>query len=333
MELEELEERLPLFLRTMTEDPFAKLLHIERGTGHAGFSYLFEALVEDQRRGYFLRMPPPNAKWEGTADVLRQVCALNAIDGTDVPHASVIWSGDDPQWFGCPYFVQPWVPGDVLRYEWLDRLAPEHGPHMARQVMSALASIHRVDWRAKCGYLGDFTGLELDVTRWDRTYERVAEPQLLALQPRIRELLLAKMPPDPHVGLFHGDCHWGNMMFTDDGNLEAVIDWELTGIGATLNDVGWILFFSEPRAWNHPDATPEGKLPGPDELATMYTEAWGADPGDLRWFKALAAYKFALISGFNLNLHRRGKRDDPHWEVIAPSMKANMEYAVEMLRG
>ena len=45
MELEELEERLPLFLRTMTDDPFAKLLHIERGTGHAGFSYLFEALV------------------------------------------------------------------------------------------------------------------------------------------------------------------------------------------------------------------------------------------------------------------------------------------------
>ena len=42
-------------------------------------------------------------------------------------------------------------------------------------------------------------------------------------------------------------------------------------------------------------------------------------------------YKFGIISGFNLMLHRRGKRDDPHWEEIKPSMKSNMEYALKML--
>ena len=331
MELDELEERLPLFLRTMSEDPFAKVLSLEKGPGHAGFSYLFKALIDGERRGYFLRMPPPNAKLEGTADVLRQVCAINALEGTDVPHAPIVWSGDDPQWFGCPYFVQPWVPGDVLRNEWLDQLAPEHGRRMAQQVMSSLAGIHRVDWRSKCAYLGEFPGLEWDVTRWDRTYERTAGQEMLTLQPQVRELLLAKLPEDPNIGLFHGDCHWGNMMFTADGNLEAVIDWELTGIGPTLNDLGWIMMFSEPRAWDHPDATPEGKLPPPDELEAMYTEAWGTRALDVRWFTALACYKFSLISGFNLNLHRRGKRDDPHWEVIRPSMHANMAYALEML--
>jgi hypothetical protein len=30
-------------------------------------------------------------------------------------------------------------------------------------------------------------------------------------------------------------------------------------------------------------------------------------------------------------LHRRGKRHDPHWEDIKPSMKSNMEYALRML--
>jgi hypothetical protein len=59
----------------------------------------------------------------------------------------------------------------------------------------------------------------------------------------------------------------------------------------------------------------------------------GGEPGDIRWFKALAVYKFAIISGFNLMLHRRGKRDDPHWEEIKPSMQTNMEYALRMLGG
>jgi hypothetical protein len=63
----------------------------------------------------------------------------------------------------------------------------------------------------------------------------------------------------------------------------------------------------------------------------MYTEAYGSNPGNVRWFKALAGYKFAIISGLNLSLHRRGKRHDPHWEDMKPSMKANMEYAMEML--
>src|SRR5436305_7259318 len=98
MELEELEERLVPFVRTKLEDPFAKVENVAKGPGHAGFTYFFDALTEGQRLSYFLRLPPEGVKLEGTADVLRQVAALNALEGTDVPHARVIWSGDDVQW-------------------------------------------------------------------------------------------------------------------------------------------------------------------------------------------------------------------------------------------
>ena len=65
----------------------------------------------------------------------------------------------------------------------------------------------------------------------------------------------------------------------------------------------------------------------------MYRDAFGDAVGDVRWFKALAMYKFAIITGFNLMLHRRGKRDDPHWEDLRPSMTSNMEFALKMLGG
>ena len=60
-------------------------------------------------------------------------------------------------------------------------------------------------------------------------------------------------------------------------------------------------------------------------------EAWGAPLPDLNWYRALAAYKFAVITGFNLSLHRRGKRHDPSWEVTRLSMPTLMSRALELL--
>lgn len=319
------------FMRHNLEDPWAKIVACENAPGHAGFAYLFDVQSEGRLLRYWMRLPPPNVKLEGTADVLRQVAVLNALDETDVPHCKVLWSGADEQWFGRPYFVVERLEGDVFRGEWIEQLSQETRTNFARQAMTALAGVHKVDGRAKAPYLGDFWGFEFDVTRWDRFYERAADQHLLALQPRVRQLLLDNIPADSNIGIYHGDYQYGNMMSSWDGKLLALIDWELCGLGATLNDVGWICAFNDPAAWIHRAISPG--MPQADELQAMYTEAWGANPGNINWFKALAVYKFGIITGFNLMLHRRGKRHDPVWEDNAPSMKSNMEYALMMLTG
>ena len=330
MDSDEMREPLTAFMRAHLHDPEATVVQVEPGPGHAGFSYLFAVLSQGERKEYFIRLPPPNVKWEGTADVLRQVCALNALAGSDVPHAPALWSGADLQWFGRPYFIQPRIDGSTLVGDYPQQFTPAQRREMARQAMTALAGIHRVD-PAKAACLGEFWGFEFDVTRWDRFVDRAAEPQRLALQPLVRQKLLERIPADTRIGLYHGDFQWANLMYARDGRLVAVIDWELTGMGATLNDVGWICAFNDPRAWAAPRALSIGQMPEADELEAMYREAWGADPGDIRWFKALAVYKFAIISGFNLMLHRRGKRPDPQWEETALSMQPNLEYARMML--
>ncbi len=333
MELDELSRRLVPFCQHHYDDPDARVFDVHKMPGHAGFAYGFSVQSRNDREGWFIRLPPPNVQWKGTADVLRQVEVLNALDGTTVPHCSVRWSGADTQWFGCPYFIVPKLQGDVLRLgagEWGAALSRNVLNDLGNQAMTALAKIHRIDWRKKTPYLGDPIPFEDDVVRWDRFYERAADPERLALVPQVRKRLLERLPKDAPVGVFHGDFQTANLFCSPTGTLLAVIDWELTGVGATLNDLGWIATFSDPAAWHKgTDARPS--FLDPDTLIAMYTDAWGKPLPDINWFRALAAYKFAIISGFNLSLHRRGKRDDPLWEVSKLSMEPLVQRALDLL--
>ena len=352
MELEELAARLAPFASAKYGREDLAIEGVHAMPGHAGFSWGFDVVLGTQsvggarRESWFIRLPPPNVNWRGTADVLRQVEVLNALDGTDVPHCSVQWSGKDLEWFGSPYFVVPKLEGDVLRLgpgEWTDRLPEETKFEMGHQVMQALARIHAVDY-AKTPYLGDPVPFNEDVERWDRFYERAADPEMLARAPDCRRRLLETLPEGAPVGIFHGDFQTSNLFFEppppngEPPRLLAVIDWELTGIGATLNDVGWICTFSDREAWApSPDtgagagAAPRPSFLDPDTLVSLYLDAWGKPLPDLNWFRALAAYKFAIITGFNLSLHRRGKRVDPSWEVTGLSMPTLIDRALELL--
>ena len=333
MNLEELQQRLGPFCQDRFDDPAATVSDVYNMPGHAGFSYGFSVTSEGDTSKWFIRLPPPNVNWRGTADVLRQVEVLNALDGTDVPHCSVQWSGDDLEWFGCPYFVVPFLEGDVLRLgpiEWGAQLTEERLLDLGREVMSALAKIHKVPI-AQVPYLGDPVPFDEDVKRWDRFYDRAADPHLLARAPDCRNRLLDTLPTDAPVGIFHGDFQTSNLFCSENGHLLAVIDWELTGVGATLNDVGWICTFSDPEAWSNQSGGKRPMFLDPDTLSTLYVEAYGSELPDIAWYRALAAYKFAIITGFNLSLHRRGKRVDPSWEQTRLSMSPLIDRALELL--
>lgn len=333
MELAELEPRLIRFARAKYADDAVKVSQVHKMPGHAGFAYGFSVTSRGRTESWFLRIPPPNVQWRGTADVMRQVTVLRALDGTEVPHCSIQWAGTELEWFDRPYFVVPRLEGDVLRLrdgEWGRTLPPTTLEDMARQAMAALAKVHRVDWRRSCAYLGDPIPFDQDVIRWDRFMPKVAEPERMVLQARVRERLLATIPSGAPVGLFHGDFQASNLFFSFAGRLLAVIDWELCGIGATLNDVGWTVTFNDPAAWAT-DGGVTGFFSSPDKLITMYEDVYGARVPDVDWFRALAAYKFAIITGFNLGLHRRGKRDDPTWEVTGLSLPTLLGRALELL--
>lgn len=334
MDAAQLTERLERFCRKHSGDGGALVGDLEEMPGHAGFSYGFTLTPSggEEVERLVLRLSPPGTRHRGTADIAGQGRLIEALEPTDVPVPAVRWYGDEPRWFdGSSYYVVERLPGATV-VETLERepvLAPDAVRAMAEQTIAALAALHRLDQLRHAPHLGEPLPAADDLERWDGFWERAAEPDLVVLGPELKARLKASAPAEPRMGIFHGDFQWGNVMFDGEG-LVGVLDWELAGAGAVLNDLGWLLVFSDPESWVNGlhDLTP---LPSPHELTAIYADAWGGDSEDIAWYRALAGYKFSIISGFNLMLHRRGKRPDPLWEELEPSIPRLMERGLEVL--
>jgi aminoglycoside phosphotransferase (APT) family kinase protein len=340
MEHAELASRLTAFCRAHTGDPAATVSNIEVMPGHAGLSWGFVLHTQGRMEQLVIRMPPAGVRWVGTADVLRQARVMRALADTAVPVPPIRWAGDDLQWFERPYFVAERLTGDTYRINEMhpgDPTNPDAATmrSLAREAAMALAALHRVDWQAKLPDWGPPPALQEEVRRWDWLLERNADPArtsdpaLTAAGPRVRELLLERLPAPGRTGVYHGDFQWSNL-FCRDGRLVAVLDWELAGVGETRMDLGWFCCFNDPESWTG-KMQPVIALPTPEEIIAFYEEAAGEPAHLMGWFRALAGYKFALITGLNLSLHRRGKRPDPHWEDIAPSAPCLLARAEELV--
>jgi aminoglycoside phosphotransferase (APT) family kinase protein len=82
-----------------------------------------------------------------------------------------------------------------------------------------------------------FWALELD--RWESILdenEALIEPVLRGAMHWLRR----NPPPEPaKASIVHGDYRSGNFLFTDDGTISAILDWEMCHIGDPLEDVAW----------------------------------------------------------------------------------------------
>ena len=148
---------------------------------------------------------------------------------------------------------------------------------------------------------------------------------------RTRDLLLANLPSDPKVGVFHGDFQTNNILF-DDARLVAVVDWEISGIGAQLLDLGWLLMMNDPESWA--DGAPLSSVPPFEMLVDRYSEGVGRSV-------KLDESRSTGALGLSVRGHQRpqrdadrtGKRPDIEWERIARPVPLLFGRAADLLEG
>jgi aminoglycoside phosphotransferase (APT) family kinase protein len=336
-DIEQVTAQLTALVRAKTGDAGARAHSLESLPGHAGFSYSF--ILEHSDPGakpagkYVVRIAPPGVKISGPADIVRQARVMASLADTPVAVPPIIWFGDEPEFFDRPYFVGGFVEGFKLGESPLPLV---HLKRLARKGIGTMAALHNVAWEPRREAWGEPFALSEELKRLDYLLDRpTLDPAVVARAPELRERLRSSLPAGARIGCVHGDFQWSNVLFNEE-RVVALIDWEISLVGATLLDLGWICFFSDTGSWvstngGGPDV--RGSLMNADEIVDAYAEAAGFPVSipEVRWFRAFAGYRFGVITCFNLMLHRRGKRPDPLWEDTALSAPRMFEHGLELL--
>lgn len=320
----------------------ARVDAVEAMPGHAGLSFGFRVVHrtdgQPAQESLVVRLPPKGVRRSGNTDVLRQAPLLRALKNNGIPVPPVRWAGDDLQWFEVPYLMVERLPGRTFHVWEPDASFSRAAPDVAllyRQGVNALVKVHQLDWRTELAGWEAPRSLDAEIRFWDPILSKAAEPEWITWGEEVRDLLLARQPADPPIGLFHGDYQGTNLLFdkrADGETLIALLDWEISGISGHLLDLGWLLVFIDPESW---DAArrPIPTIPSITELVALYEDGMQRTVPNIAWYRALAGYRFGAITCFNVMLHRRGKRHDPEWELIAPSVKTLFGRAKELLLG
>lgn len=325
--MEELRGRLQEYLRRHLERAALELSSIDAiPEGHSGFTYFLTATEGGWSQRYVLRLPPPGARIAGPADVLRQGRIMAALNEQGLPTPRIIANEEDPTVLdGRPFCLMEAVEGS--RIEPLIGQVPTIS--IAAAAVDTLHRLQKVEIE-RSGLAGErAVPLTEEMMRWAWLMQRAPE-ELTGAAPGLGARLAEKQPRDPEPCLVHGDFHYGNMLFeVVDGkpNVVAVLDWEIAEIGPPLLDLGCLCIVAQRN--QVPDAPNPG---GGIELdVEEVIDLYGADPEEARWYLALSCYKYASIFGYNLMLHRRGKRPDPMYEKLTGVITALIDSGSELL--
>src|ERR1700754_3146715 len=281
--------------------PEAELpLAFERIAG--GLSNLTYRVDDAAERRWALRRPPLGKRLRSAPDMGREHRVVAALGPTDVPVATVRGLCEAEADTGAPFYVMDFVEGPVLRGIAEAELFPDEAERRAigLRVADTLAQIHAVDPDAVgLGDLGrkeDYVARQL--RRWQGQWEK-SKTRELEVVDRVHERLAARIPTQGPATIVHGDYRLDNMILTPEGEVAAVVDWELCTLGDPLADVGTLMAYWPERAdgavgLGEPANLAPG-FPGRDELAARYAERSGRDLAQLDYYLALGYWKLAIL--------------------------------------
>jgi len=249
-----------------------------------------------EHRSLVVRMPPAGIGTFDRHDLGAELEAQLAAAAAGVPVADPEVEVD-PGWLGAPFMVMPKVEGHIIgalahRDRWLLRLDEGDRGYVYRNFITTLVAVHRADTAAApdvprrdnlaeldfwAQYLGWSTGGSpvgtlVDALAWCRHHRPSTEPP---------------------GALLWGDARFENTVFGDDLLPRAVLDWDMTSIGAPEHDLAWFTsldlitqsLFGE-RLAGFPDRS---------TTVALFEEHSGRAVRDLEWYETLAMVRSTAV--------------------------------------
>jgi aminoglycoside phosphotransferase (APT) family kinase protein len=302
-------------------------LDYPRGAGQSHETILFDLAWRENgsmhRQGCVVRIRPsgftvfPDTLFEEQYRVMQAVGASGLVKV-----AEVLWFENNPAVLGQPFFVMEKVSGRVpvsiphySRTGFLHDANPTQRRHLWEAAVRQLAAIQLVPLDGLEFLEGPPHARRGLAQEWDKYRRFVAWLQEDEFSRRefgpVLEAAMARLesdwPGNQPEGLVWGDARIGNMMFDDNFDVVAVMDWEQPSLGGALHDLAWFSVLSE--TMHGPDASSIGAylegMGSRDETVALWEEVSGKSARDLEWYEDFANLKMSC-TGVRLGQLRGG---------------------------
>ena len=270
-----------------------------RGRVVAGGKSNLTYVVTDGTGDWVVRRPPLGHVLATAHDMPREYRVMTALRDTAVPVPRTHVLCEEPEVLGAPFYVMEYVEGTPFRTrEEIAPLGPRAVREVAESLIDVLGRLHAVE-PEKVG-LGDFGRpegfLERQVRRWRKQLDASRSRDIPGID-ELHEKLAATLPEQSASAIVHGDYRLDNVLVTSEGDIGAVLDWEMATLGDPLVDLGLMLVYQgQPVGVGAPPATSAEGYPSPEELVRMYAGVTGRDVSRLGWYVALGCFKLAVIA-------------------------------------
>jgi aminoglycoside phosphotransferase (APT) family kinase protein len=270
-----------------------------------GRSNLTYRVTDRVGHAYALRRPPVSHVLPTAHDMKREHTVISALGRTGVPVPRTLGLCTDESVNSAPFYVMSFVEGHILRDERAAaELSEASRARAGDSLIDTLAELHSVDVDA-IG-LGDFARRDGYIARQLKRWHGQFTQSTIDGQPgpaiidRVHELLAAQIPEQQGVAIVHGDYRLDNAVLDDEGNVLAILDWEICTLGDPLADLGLLLVY-----WAEPEDGDQAllgvaptTLPGfalRSDLLARYAAASGRDVSSIPYYRAFGFWKLACI--------------------------------------
>jgi aminoglycoside phosphotransferase (APT) family kinase protein len=248
-----------------------------------------------------LRLAPAGPGAFPEYDLAAQAAAQQVAAAHGVPTAVPARLERDPTYLGAEFLVMPMVaghiPADAANHDpWITGSSAADQEGVFHRVLDVLAAVHAIPPDAD-GLDGTIAVRDVDdeIAAWRGYLDWYGDGAVLL--PQLVDALdwcAAHRPPaEPEAALLWGDVRLGNLVFDDGRKVVAVLDWEMTTIGAPEHDVGWFLGLE--RVQEELLGARVAGFPPRDAAVAYYEQVAGRELVDLAWFEILALVRSAAI--------------------------------------